>query len=322
MNTIKKKKILHNNELVLCVVIIVLIAVFAATSSKFLTVKNLFGMIRNYAEIGMVALGMTCVMLTGGIDLSVNSIVALCAVLIGIINAATGNMFLAIGISFVVGILCGLFNGFLIGYLHVPALVATLCTTYAYQGIALGISSGKSFSGYPQWFKVLGQGNISVFPIPMLVLLVFFIIFHLFLEYSYWGRYFRSMGNNDNAVTFSGINAAKINVLVYTISGIMSFLATLIYVSRVATAKADAGNGYAMSAITMVVLGGCSITGGSGRVSGTALGLLIMCIMKNGLTLLRIDSEVQDIIVGVILVAAVVSGQMSKAKASRRRLTA
>lgn len=274
-------------------------------TDNFFSAKNLTGMTRNFMETALLALPMTFIIITNAIDLSVGGTVAMCAIILAKVNMVTGNLFLAIVVTILAGTLGGMFNGFLVGYVKVPSFIATLATMFMYGGIAQGISKAETLSGLPESFAVLGSGTIMGMPIQFCVFVVAAIIFHIVLKYTRYGRNLRVIGFNPESATYAGINVPRTHLINYTISGALAALAALIFVSRISAAKSNAGIGYETDAIIAVVLGGTNITGGYGSIGGTILGVLLVGVLRNGLTLARVSSEVTLIILGCLLLIVI-----------------
>jgi rhamnose transport system permease protein len=303
---------LIGREAALLVLIAVALVGLSPLSPQFLVPANLLEMSRNGVEVGLLALGMTLVILTGGIDLSVGSIMGLCAVTLGFTWRHGGlPIGAAAAVAVMVGLLAGLLNGLLMVLLRerggaAPALIVTLATLAVYRGLAYGISRSQDIHGFPDSFAMLGQGSVlGILPAPTLLWLLLAAGLALLLERASLGRAIRALGANEAAGRLSGIPADGVRCFVYGLSGLLAGLAAVIYVSRVSTAKADAGLGYELAAITVVVLGGTRLTGGQGSILGTALGLALIHVVQYGLTLAGLKSDRQAVILSALLIGAV-----------------
>lgn len=284
----------------------------------FLQPDSLLEMTRHMVEVGLVALPMTLVILTAGIDLSPGSTMGLASVVLGLawrgglpIGVAAGMGLLAAGV-------CGALNGALVSWARIPALIVTVATWEIYRGLALGLGRGGDVSGYPESFSMLGQSYIGGGWVPAQTLLfaALAVAAAVFLDQTAAGRSLRAVGANEAGARLSGIPTARYRFLVYTLTGLMAGLAAIIYASRVSTAKADAGTGLELDAITAVVLGGTSTAGGEGGIAGTVLGLLLITSLRHGLTLARIPSDRQGVLLGLILIAAVWLDRRLRARAA------
>jgi len=289
-------------------------AIMAFLSPLFLTASNLLGMTRFFVEIGLIALGMTLVILTAGIDLSVGSMVGLATVVLGLCY----RMYLPIGAAVLLALMAGsgagLLNGLLISRANIPPLIVTLATLAIYRGLALGISQAEPVRDFPESFSFLGQGYLLGVPVQFLIFLAFAAGTTLLLGRTSIGRYIYAIGNNEAAARFAGIEVDRLKLFLYTFNGFLSGLAAVIYVSRVSTAKADAGQGYELDVITAVVLGGTSIAGGEGSILGTVLGLVLITTLRNGLTMARFPSEGQAVIIGALLILSVALDRLMRRK--------
>ena len=296
-------------EAMLFVVLIIAVVIMAQLSPAFLSTRNLFNIIRFTAEIGIISLGMTAVILTGGIDLSVGSILGMCGIVMGALFTAGMNIWLAALIALAAGTAAGALNGFVITRTGVHSLVVTLATLAIYRGVALGISQGDSYRGFPEAFFTLGQGYVGPVPVQLLIFALLAVTFGLLLSRTTFGRSIYAFGHNKLASRFSGLRVDRLELVVFTLSGFLSAVAAVIFVSRVSSARGDAGQLVELDVITAVVLGGTALTGGRGTIWGTLLGLLIIGVVRNGLTLAFVPLEVQAVFVGLILIAAVAVNQ-------------
>ncbi len=294
-------------EWVLVGILILVGAVMAQLSPEFLTLSNLLDMTRFIVEIGLLALPMTLIIITKGIDLSVGSNIALSAIIFGFAWHAGVPLVLAAVIGIATGTLAGLVNGWTVAYLGVPPLVTTLATFGAFRGIALGLSGGRGVSGFPDWFYVLGQGDIGPVPVQLLVFIVAAIAFGVLLHVLGYGKRVYAIGLNERAAKFSGVRVRSLLLRLYALSGFMAGLAAIIYVSRVGTAKGNAATGYELEAITAVVLGGTSIAGGVGTITGTILGLAIIISLRFGMILGGVSANVRSLVLGLALIVAVLA---------------
>lgn len=292
-------------EAMLLVALTILILVMAQLSPAFLTTRNLFNITRFIAEIGLISLGMTMVILTGGIDLSVGSILGMCGIVMGALFAADMNIWAAACVALAVGGAAGLLNGVLTVATRVHPLIITLATLAIYRGIAQGIAQGDSYRGFPPSFFVLGQGSIGPIPTQLAIFAVLAVIVSYVLARTTFGRSTYAFGHNEVATRFTGVAVDRLQVAVYTLTGLLSGLAAVIFVSRVSSARGDSGALMELDVITAVVLGGTALTGGRGSILGTLLGLLIVGVVRNGLTLAFVPLEVQAVFVGCILIVAV-----------------
>jgi len=298
---------LLRHEAILAVLLVLALVVLAMQSDRFFTVDNLLNQGRLMAEVGLVALAMTFVIVSAGIDLSVGSILGLVAILLGVFWQKLGlPLPLAMVLGVVVGALAGLVNGIIITRFRVPPLIATLATLALYRGLAEGISQARSVRGYPEWFFVLGQGEVLGVPTQLWIFLACAVIAAIVLGMSTFGRATYVTGANAVAARFSGIPVDRTILLIYTASGLISGLAAIIFVSRVSTTRSDMGTGLELDVITAVVLGGTSIFGGRGTIIGTLLGLVLMQALKNGLALAGVKGDGTIVVIGLILIATII----------------
>jgi rhamnose transport system permease protein len=281
-------------------------AVMGRLSPIFLEPENLLEMTRHMVEVGLVALPMTLVILTAGIDLSPGSAMGLASVILGLAWRGGLPIVLAAGAAVLAAVACGIVNGVLIARARLPALIVTVATLAIYRGLALGLGRGGDVSGYPESFYLLGQSYVGGrVPAQTVLFGVLAALTALFLNRTAAGRSLRAVGANEAGARLSGVRVERYHLLVYTLTGLMGGLAAIVYASRVSTAKADAGTGLELDAITAVVLGGTSIAGGEGGIGGTVLGLLLITSLTYGLTLARVPSDRQAVLLGLILIAAV-----------------
>jgi rhamnose transport system permease protein len=298
---------LLRHEAILAVLLVLALAVLAMQSDKFFTVDNLLNQGRLMAEVGLVALAMTFVIVSAGIDLSVGSILGLVAILLGVFWQKLGiPLPLAMFLGVVVGGVAGLVNGIIITRFRVPPLIATLATLALYRGLAEGISQARSVRGYPEWFFVLGQGEVLGVPTQLWIFLACAVIAAIVLGMSTFGRATYATGANIVAARFSGIPVDRTILLIYAASGLIAGLAAIIFVSRVSTTRSDMGTGLELDVITAVVLGGTSIFGGRGTIIGTLLGLILMQALKNGLALAGVKGDGTIVVIGLILIATII----------------
>lgn len=295
------------HETVLAILLAIALAILAAQSDRFFTVDNLLNQGRLMAEVGLVALVMTFVIVSAGIDLSVGSIFGLVAILLGVFWQNVGMPLpLAIVAAIVVGVVAGLANGWVITRFKVPPLVATLATLALYRGLAEGISQARSVRGYPEWFFVLGQGEVLGVPTQLWIFALFAVVASVILGLSPFGRATYAIGSNAVAARFSGIRVDRTILAIYAASGLMSAIAAVIFVSRVSTTRSDMGTGLELDVITAVVLGGTSIFGGRGTVIGTVLGVMLIQALKNGLALSGVKGDGTIVVIGFVLIASIV----------------
>ena len=283
-----------------------LMYVLSLQTDRFLTADNLLNQGRLMAEIGLIALPMTYIIITAGIDLSVGSIMGLCAIMLGYGWKNLGlPLELSIALSLLIGTAAGAVNGWFITRVRVPPLIMTLATLALYRGLAEGISQARSVRGYPEWFFVLGQGELLGVPTQLWILLVATIAAGVVLARTSFGRMLYAIGSNETAARFSGLPVDRCKVAIYALSGFTAGLAAWIFVSRVSTTRSDMGTGVELDVIAAVVLGGTSIFGGTGTILGTALGVVLVQLLKNGLALTGVKGDATIVVIGSVLILSI-----------------
>jgi rhamnose transport system permease protein len=293
-------------EAVLALILAAALVALAFASDQFLTVGNLLNQGRLAAEVGLVALPMTYIIVTGGIDLSAGSILGLCAIMLGVLWKNAGlPLELAILLTLLIGTAAGLVNGWIITRVGVPPLITTLATLALYRGLAEGISQARSVRGYPEWFFVLGQGEVLGVPTQLWLLGVAVLVFGVVLARTSFGRTLYAIGNNETASRFSGLPVDRAKLAIYGLSGFMAAVAAWIFVSRVSTTRSDMGTGLELDVIAAVVLGGTSIFGGTGTILGTVLGVVLVQLLKNGLALTGVKGDATIVVIGAVLILSI-----------------
>lgn len=294
------------HESFLALLLVAALVISAQLSEHFFTLDNLLNQGRMMSEAGIIAVAMTFIIVSGGIDLSVGSTMGLVAIVLGMLWKNLGfPLPLAMLVALMVGGLCGAFNGFILIKTKMPPMIATLGTLALYRGLAEGLSQARSVRGYPEWFYVLGQGEMLGVPTQLWLLGALMLVGGIVLGLSRFGRITYAIGANETAARFSGLAVERTKLWIYTASGLMAGLAAIIFVSRVSTTRSDMGTGIEMDVISAVVLGGTSIFGGRGTMTGTILGLLLIQTMKNGLTLAGIKGDGTIIVIGAILILTI-----------------
>ncbi len=311
-----RERLFPNNEWILLIVLIAECLIFTVTGSNFTTSGNAFEITRLAVEIGLLALVMTPIIITGGIDLSVGSMMGLSAVVMGSLWRDGGvSMPVAIAITLLVGLLGGLLNAAMITKLKAPPLIVTLGTFSLFRGVAEGLTRGiENYSGFSPSYLFLGQGYVFGFvPTQLFIFVPVILAVWWWLHRTAFGRSFYAVGFSQEGSRYAGIKVRRRLNFVYCLSGLTAALAAVIYVAHLGQAKSDAGTGYELTAITAVVLGGASIFGGRGTVLGTVLGLFAIVILQNGLRLSGQPAELAGILTGVLLVVTILLDRLSRA---------
>lgn len=295
--------------------LVLLCVVITFVSPAFMTLSNITNVFTQVSTNAIIAVGMTFVILTGGIDLSVGSTVAISGALAASIIKSTNNIFLAILGAGLVGIAIGLINGLLISKGKLQAFIATLATMTIFRGATLVFTNGTPISKLSEEFVNIGNGKLGFIPIPVIIAVIVLIIAIYVLSQTRFGRYLYALGGNEDSARLSGINTNKIKTLVYIISGFASSIAGVIIASRIGSASPNAGTGFELDAIAAVVIGGTSLAGGEGRITGTIIGALIIGVLNNGLNLMNVSPFYQSIVKGLVILIAVLLDKKSRKKA-------
>jgi rhamnose transport system permease protein len=302
-----------NGEWVLAMVVLFEIAIFSAIGENFFTIENFFEVIRLSVELGLLSLAMTPIVITGGIDLSVGSMMALAAVIFGAAWHDAGLPIpAAAALALLTGSLGGALNAGLITRLNIPPLIVTLGSFSLFRGIAEGITHASvNYSGFPASFLWLGQGYLGgIVPVQFPIFLIALAAYAILLHRSAIGRTLYVIGFSPSGARYAGVPVPRRLALLYFLSGLVASLAAIIYVAHLGQAKSDAGSGYELAAITAVVLGGTSVFGGRGTVWGTLFGLFSISILQNGLRLAALPSEMSGVLTGIVLIATIALGRL------------
>lgn len=295
--------------------LVLLCAIITFVTPSFLSLSNITNVFTQVSVNAIIAVGMTFVILTGGIDLSVGSTLAISGALSASIIKSTGSVTLAIIVAALVGIAIGLVNGLLISKGKLQAFIATLATMTIFRGATLVFTNGTPISKLPEKFVNIGNGKIGFMPIPVIITVIVSIIAIYVLSQTRFGRYLYALGGNEDSARLSGINTDKIKTLVYVVSGFASSIAGVIITSRIASASPNAGTSFELDAIAAVVIGGTSLAGGEGKITGTLIGALIIGVLNNGLNLMNVSPFYQSIVKGLVILIAVLLDKKSRKKA-------
>lgn len=302
-------KVFLKENLGILIALIVIVAFWAVnpiTSKAFLQTKNLLNVLRQISTNVLLACGMTMVIILGGIDLSVGSIIALSGCIsAGCVLFYELPVFVAMLIGVLIGVLIGAFNGLVISKTTIPAFIVTLATMNIARGLARVYTGGNPLSVSSDAWKFIGAGSTLGVPNPVWVMVIVLIVTALLMNKTKLGRHLYAVGGNQQAAEFSGINVAKVKFLIHTFSGLMAGLAGVVIASRMYTGSPNAGESAEMDAIAAVVVGGTSMSGGSGKVGGTFIGCLIIGFLNNGLNLMNVDSFWQYVVKGIVILLAV-----------------
>lgn len=307
-------------EKILLGVFACLFALFSLTAPNFLSSVNLQSMMVQMPEFGLIALGLMVVVMTAGIDLSVTYLAALSGIAIAWALVQGWPVPLALAAGAGAALLCGSFNALLIAGTGVSPIVLTLGSMILFEGIALRLTKGGSISGFPESYYLIGGGHIGPIPVPMLIFAVVAVLTAVLLNRTAWGRGVFMIGSNPTASKFSGIPVRSVLIRVYLFSAFMAFLAAIIMTSRYNSAKVDYGSSYLMQGLAAVVLGGTSITGGSGTVKGTVIGVAIFQILSSALNLYSISPHIVNVLMGGILIAVLLVDYLVKMRQRAARL--
>lgn len=289
-----------------------LIVIFSMSSKYFFTFENITNVLRQISIVGISTVAMTMVILTGGIDLSVGSMLALSSVMLAKMLSTGVNMYLAIGVTLVGGIVMGLINGFLINKVKISPLISTLGTMTIFRGIAYIVTGGLPVYGFPKGFSFIGQGYIGSIPVPIFILAGVYIVGFIVLYCTKFGVHVYGIGGSEKASLLSGVKVNLVKYKVYAISGFLAALAGVVSLSRINSGLPNTGSSFELDVVTAVVLGGISVNGGSGKLSGVIIGCLIIGILSNGMILLNIGEYYQMVVKGLVLLVAVGIDNYSK----------
>ncbi|HCX95485.1 MAG TPA: ribose ABC transporter permease [Spirochaetaceae bacterium] len=306
----EKKSILATlfsyRESAIFLALIILMATVTIFAPNFMSGSNLYLVSRQISFVAVVAFGELFVILTGGIDLSVGSVMGLSGVVAAGAMAGGQSIILSVLLGLATGIALGLINGLLISYVRIAPFIATLGMLSFARGVILIVTKGWPITNIPKPFLIVGQGDFLSLPIPLWVMIVLAAVAHFLLSRTAFGRRTYAIGGNEQATFLSGINVKKIKVFLYMISGLMASVVGIILIARFNSAQADTGTGWELDAIAAAVIGGTSLSGGSGSIFGVIIGAAIMGVIRNGLVLMRVSPYWQTAVIGIIIVLAAV----------------
>lgn len=302
------------SELTTLIALAGLMVIITLINPNFLTTNNLLNLLLQVTANGFIAFGMTFVILTGGIDLSVGSILALSSALTAGLIGHGVPVGIAIVLSVALGGILGMLNGLFISYGKLTPFIVTLATMTIFRGATLVYSNGNPILSDSFLFQFLGQGYIVGIPFPVILMFLTFIILYILLHKTAFGKSVYALGGNEKAAYISGIKLNKVKIIIYTISGIMASISGLIITSRLSSAQPTAGASYEMDAIAAVVLGGTSLSGGKGRIIGTLIGALIIGVLNNGLNIIGVSAFWQQVVKGIVILMAVLLDRFKVAK--------
>jgi ribose/xylose/arabinose/galactoside ABC-type transport system permease subunit len=298
-------------EYVIVVAIILESIVFAVIAPQFVSVPNLVNVALSIAITGILAVGMTAVILTGGIDLSVGSVAALAGVVAAMI-ASSSSVLLGCAAALGIGLTVGLFNGLMVAQFRVPPFVTTLAMLTICRGLAFIVTGGRSIGNLPSGFGFLGRDRLLGVPVPVILMLIVFAVGWFLLRHTTFGRYVYAVGGNREAAYLAGVSIKGVTLLVYVLNGLLVGLAGLVLASRLGAGVPNAGLQYELDVIAAVVVGGTSLMGGRGSIIGTFWGAVFIGVLNNGLNLAGIDPYIQKIALGVVILLAVLADQINK----------
>ena len=321
---LKFKKIM--NKYGIFFVLVAMVILMSLLSPAFMTVRNLLNVVRQISVIGLIAIGVTMIIITKGIDLSSGSLLALAAVVAASLaqrpdwatrmypNLPALPVIVPVLAALAVGAIVGMINGGLVAYTGIPAFIATLGMMTAARGIALLYADGRPISSLTESYNFIGQGSIAGIPVPILIFAVIGVISYVMLNHTRFGKYLFAIGGNENAAFVSGVNIKKYKVLVYTYASFLAALSGIVLSSRISSGQPGLGLAYELDAIAAATIGGTSHSGGIGTIGGTIVGALIIGVLNNGLDLLNVSAYWQQIVKGIIIVGAVILDMRKNAK--------
>ena len=309
------KKVLKQYGITL--VLIALCVLFTILNPVFFTLRNIMNVMRQMSMIGIASVGGMFVIIQGGIDLSEGAVVSFVNVVCAYLMIYAGvPPLLAILVSLTVSAAIGYLNGVLVTMAKMPPLIVTLAVQGILYGVSYILTSSHSIAGFPDSFRFIGQGYIGFLPVPVVLMVLVLILGWFILNKTYFGRYIYAIGGNDDVARLSGIRVDRIRRIVYTLGGFFAGISGIIFLSRLMSGQANTGAGFEMDVLTALVLGGVSINGGSGKIFNAIMGVAIIGVLNNGLVLINVNQHVQEVIKGVVLVAAVAFDCLSKSKSA------
>ena len=296
--------------------LILVCALFSSMTSRFLTPTNISVILNQVSVNAILAFGVTFVIIAGGIDLSLGSLVAVCGVVVALLSQNNEySLWLAIILTLIAGIALGALNGIIVVLTKVPPFIVTLGTMTIGRGVALILSKGRPISDLNESLNFLGNGDLFGIPIPILFLVLSYATCHILLTKTIFGRYVKAIGGNEMASYVAGVRVNRIKLYVYMISGLFAALAGILLTARINTGQPNAGLGFELDAIAAVIIGGTSTRGGKGTITGTLLGVLFIGVINNGLDLINVSAYWQQVIMGgIIILAVVLDGLYQKLK--------
>lgn len=301
----KVKRIVKVREVTLLFVLIIMGIILSLLSNRFFTSGNIFNVMRQISLIVILAMGEAFVLISGCIDLSLGANVGLSGVILAIIYQSTGNPLIALLGGLFIGTIVGLVNGLLVSKANINPFIATLGTLSIIKGSVLIITNANYITFQNKTLSYIGQGYVGIVPVPVIIMTIFVIIFHIILNYTVFGSRLKATGGNEDAARVSGINTQKYKIYAFIISGFMSAITGLIMACRISTGQPEAGIGWELDAIAACVVGGTAFTGGEGSIIGAVIGSAIIGFLSNGLIMLGVSSFVQPIFTGVLIIVVV-----------------
>lgn len=290
----------------LLVLLLITIFINSSIAPAYLSIENWINIFQLSIEKIIVVLAMTFIIINAEIDLSVASVMGLSAAVLAYLHLAGVPMGFAVAAALLIGLLCGLFNGFWISFVGLPSLVVTLATLIMFRGGARILLEDRSVGNFPDWFNALGQkGLVGPFPIALILFALFVILVVIILEYSGFGRYVYVIGNSKDVAQYSGIKVRRVKMTLFTMSAFAAAIAGVLFASRLGAVRGDTALGFELDIITMVLLGGVSIFGGSGSIYGVLLSILIVLNLRNGMSLVNLTGHLQTGVIGILLILSV-----------------